>query len=321
LLPRQAEQRISSSHASHLGIPASQGLYGRTAVNGISFDVHKGETFALLGPNGAGKTTTIEILEGYRKADSGSVRVLGLDPQTDRMALRLRTGLVLQTTALEPELTVAETVSAFRRLYPEPRDEGEVLEAVDLGHMKQTRVGALSGGQKRRLEIALGIIGRPELLFLDEPTTGLDPEARRKIWALISKLNQSGCTILLSSHYMDEVQALADRMIILVDGHIAAEGRPDELQALHATHAVIRFDTQGRRLPALPDKLKQAISIEHGVAIITTSDPAPMLHELTRWAMQTGVDLTSLTVSRQSLEEIYLKLASNRTPVIQEAAE
>jgi ABC-2 type transport system ATP-binding protein len=294
---------------------------GRTAVNGISFDVHKGETFALLGPNGAGKTTTIEILEGYRKADSGSVRVLGLDPQTDRMALRLRTGLVLQTTALEPELSVAETVSAFRRLYPEPRDEGEVLEAVDLGHMKQTRVGALSGGQKRRLEIALGIIGRPELLFLDEPTTGLDPEARRKIWALISKLNQSGCTILLSSHYMDEVQALADRMIILVDGHIAAEGRPDELQAQHATHAVIRFDTQGRRLPALPDKLKQAVSIEHGVAIITTSDPAPMLHELTRWAMQTGVDLTSLTVSRQSLEEIYLKLASNRAAVIQEAAE
>jgi ABC-2 type transport system ATP-binding protein len=294
---------------------------GRTAVNGISFDVHKGETFALLGPNGAGKTTTIEILEGYRKADSGTVRVLGLDPQSDRMALKLRTGLVLQTTALEPELTVAETATAFRRLYPDPRDADEVLESVNLAHMKQTRVGALSGGQKRRLEIALGIIGKPELLFLDEPTTGLDPEARRKIWALIRKLNQSGCTILLSSHYMDEVQALADRMIILVDGHIAAEGRPDELQALHATHAVIRFDTQGRQLPRLPDSLKQAISIEHGVASLTTSDPAPMLHELTGWALETGVDLSSLTVSRQSLEEIYLKLASRTSTAVREAAE
>ena len=294
---------------------------GRTAVNGISFEVQKGETFALLGPNGAGKTTTIEILEGYREADGGSVQVLGLDPQRDRMQLKLRTGLVLQTTALEPELTVLETVTAFRRLYPDPQDIARVLEAVNLNHLRDTRVGALSGGQKRRLEIALGIVGNPELLFLDEPTTGLDPEARRKIWSLIRRLNGEGCTILLSSHYMDEVQALADRMAIMVEGRIAAEGRPDELQAMHATHTTIRFDTQGRKLPDLPAKLRGVLHVEHGVAIIETSDPGPVLHELTGWALKNAVDLATLTVSRQSLEDIYLKLARRKPHAVAEAAE
>lgn len=294
---------------------------GRKAVDGISFEVRKGETFALLGPNGAGKTTTIEILEGYRLADSGTVKVLGLDPQADRMELKQRTGLVLQTTALEPELTVAETADAFARLYACPRQPAEVLEAVDLSHMTRTRVGNLSGGQKRRLEIALGIVGSPELLFLDEPTTGLDPEARRKIWALIRDLNEGGCTILLSSHYMDEVQALADRMAIMVDGRIAAEGRPDELQAAHATHAVIRFDTGGRPLAGLPESIAINIHIEHGVAVLETDDPVPALNELTGWAMRHHVPLGSLSVSRQSLEDIYLKLASARQEAAREAAE
>ena len=216
---------------------------GRTAVNGISFDVHKGETFALLGPNGAGKTTTIEILEGYRKADSGTVRVLGLDPQSDRMALKLRTGLVLQTTALEPELTVAETATAFRLLYPDPKDADDVLESVNLGHMKQTRVGALSGGQKRRLEIALGIIGKPELLFLDEPTTGLDPQARRNFWSLVEGIREEGATIVLTTHYMDEAQVLCDEIAIMDEGNIVKQGSPDALL----------FDRYGDTLINLPN--------------------------------------------------------------------
>ena len=283
---------------------------GRTAVDGISFSVRKGETFALLGPNGAGKTSTIEILEGYRKADGGTVKVLGLDPQADQMQLKLRTGLVLQSTALEPELTVLETISAFARLYPNPANIGNVLTSVNLNHMQDKRVGALSGGQKRRLEIALGIIGQPELLFLDEPTTGLDPAARRKIWALVRQLNTDGCTILLSSHYMDEVQALADRMAILVNGRIATEGRPDELQALHASHVTIRFDVQSRPLPELPSNMGSRLHIEHGMASLHTQDPVQALNELTGWALQHGLDLPALTVSRQSLEDIYLKLAS-----------
>ncbi len=295
---------------------------GRKAVNGISFEVLKGETFALLGPNGAGKTTTIEILEGYRLADSGTVKVLGLDPQSDRMELKQRTGLVLQTTALEPELTVGETIAAFARLYVKPEPAGKILEAVNLAHLTGNRVGNLSGGQKRRLEIALGIIGGPELLFLDEPTTGLDPEARRKIWTLIRRLNDEGCTILLSSHYMDEVKALADRMAIMVDGSIAAEGRPEELQTLHATHATIRFDTFGRPLPDLPAALAGKVRVEHGVAHIDTPDPVPVLHELTSWAIQQKVDLASLSVTRQSLEDIYLKLAGRRDAApVKEAAE
>jgi ABC-2 type transport system ATP-binding protein len=300
----------------------TKAYHGRKAVNGISFEVRKGETFALLGPNGAGKTTTIEILEGYRTADSGTVKVLGLDPQADRMELKQRTGLVLQTTALEPELTVAETLAAFARLYARPESQEKVLASVNLAHITRTRVGNLSGGQKRRLEIALGIIGSPELLFLDEPTTGLDPEARRKIWTLIRGLNEAGCTILLSSHYMDEVKALADRMAIMVDGKIAAEGRPEELQALHASHATIRFDTHGKPLAGLPASLAGLVRIEHGVAIIDTADPVPVLNQLTGWAIKHKADLASLSVNRQSLEDIYLKLAGRRqVAVAREAAE
>ena len=235
---------------------------GRQAVRELSFEVEKGETFALLGPNGAGKTTTIEILEGYRKLDSGTVRVLGLNPQTQGAELKRRTGLVLQTTALEPELTIKETITAFARLYRAPRNIDSVLVDVNLAHLQDNRVGNLSGGQKRRLEIALGIVGDPELVFLDEPTTGLDPEARRKIWTLIQRLNSNGCTIVLSSHYMDEVQALASHMAIMVDGHIAAEGRPRDLQRQHCTHATIRFDADAR----LPDSFPGGTGVHHRIS-------------------------------------------------------
>lgn len=284
----------------------------RQAVNDLSFEVQKGETFALLGPNGAGKTTTIEILEGYRKADSGSISVLGLNPLTDSAELKRRTGLVLQTTALEPELTIRETISAFARLYDKPRDIEAVLIDVNLSHLRNNRVGNLSGGQKRRLEIALGIIGDPELMFLDEPTTGLDPEARRKIWALIQRFNGNGCTIVLSSHYMDEVQALANHMAIMVNGQIAAEGRPFELQRRHCTHATIRFDV-GDKLPhGFPARLVADTTVRDGHAELVVEDPTHVLSVLTLWAQDTGYDLSSISVARQSLEDIYLQLVSQR---------
>ena len=284
----------------------------RQAVNDLSFEVQKGETFALLGPNGAGKTTTIEILEGYRKADSGSISVLGLNPLQDAAELKRRICLVLQTTALEPELTILESLSAFARLYDTPRDIETVLQDVNLSHLRTNRVGNLSGGQKRRLEIALGIIGDPELLFLDEPTTGLDPEARRKIWTLIHGLAEGGCTIVLSSHYMDEVQALANRMAIMVNGQIAAEGRPLELQRRHCTQATIRFEV-GDKLPhGFPARLVAETAVNDGYAELVAEDPTHALSVLTGWAQDTGYDLSSISVVRQSLEDIYLQLVSQR---------
>ena len=285
---------------------------GRQAVNELSFEVQKGETFALLGPNGAGKTTTIEILEGYRRADSGSVSVLGLNPETQGAELKRRTGLVLQTTALEPELTIKETITAFARLYRNPRDTNAVLVDVNLAHLHDNRVGNLSGGQKRRLEIALGIVGDPELVFLDEPTTGLDPEARRKIWALIQRLNGNGCTIVLSSHYMDEVQALASHMAIMVDGQIAAEGSPLDLQRQHCTHATIRFDADNKLPSGFPAKLATITAVNNGHAELVVEDPTPALSILMSWAQTSGYDLGSISVTRQSLEDIYLQLVSQR---------
>jgi len=285
---------------------------GRRAVHELSFEVQKGETFALLGPNGAGKTTTIEILEGYRQADSGSVSVLGLDPEKESAELKRRTGLVLQTTALEPELTIRETITAFARLYREPRDISAILVDVNLAHLQDNRVGNLSGGQKRRLEIALGIVGNPELVFLDEPTTGLDPEARRKIWTLIQRLNSNGCTIVLSSHYMDEVQALASHMAIMVDGQIAAEGRPAELQRQHCTHSTIRFDADGKLPAGFPAKLVPLTAVYDGHAELVVEDPAPALGVLMSWAEAEGHDLSSISVTRQNLEDIYLRLVSQR---------
>jgi len=197
-------------------------------------------------------------------------------------------------------------------LYDTPRDIETVLIDVNLAHLRNSRVGILSGGQKRRLEIALGIIGDPELMFLDEPTTGLDPEARRKIWALIQRLNNNGCTIILSSHYMDEVQALANHMAIMVNGQIAAEGRPHELQRQHCTHTTVRFDV-GDKLPhGFPAKLVADTAVRDGHAELVVEDPTSVLSALTVWAQDTGYDLSSISVTRQSLEDIYLQLVSHR---------
>ncbi|HYN19061.1 MAG TPA: ABC transporter ATP-binding protein, partial [Actinomycetes bacterium] len=226
-----------------------QGLrkaYGAVAaVDGVSFEVVEGECFALLGPNGAGKTTTLEILEGYRSRTGGSVEVLGVDPEHGGRDLRERIGIVLQSAGIDRELTVAEVVGLFGGYYPHPRDPGEVIELVGLGEKRNARCRTLSGGQQRRLDLALGIVGDPDLVFLDEPTTGFDPSARRRSWELIDSLRALGKTILLTTHYMDEAQNLADRVAILAAGRIVAEGSPASLGGRDVAEAVISF-----RLPA-----------------------------------------------------------------------
>ncbi len=290
--------------------------YGaKQAVNGVSFEVQTGETYALLGPNGAGKTTTIEILEGYRRRDSGEAEVLGIDPAVNGTKLREKIGIVLQSTALEPELTVRETMSNFRSFYPAPHSIDEILDLVDLSFAMETRIKALSGGQQRRLEIGLGLVGNPDLVFLDEPTTGLDPDARRNIWNLVLELNALGKTILLSSHYMDEVEALAHRIAVLVEGQIKAEGSPQTLREQYGEYTEIRFYAGDRPLPeTFPPALKQIVAMERGWVILEVGNPTPALADLTRWAFAEQFELSLLSVTRPSLEEIYLNLTRGRRP-------
>lgn len=286
---------------------------GKQAVAGLSFEVQAGETYALLGPNGAGKTTTIEILEGYRQRDGGTVEVLGSDPGVNSNDLRARIGIVLQSTALEPELTVAETMANFRSFYPNPHNIDDVLDLVDLMFAKSTRVKALSGGQQRRLEIGLGLIGNPDLVFLDEPTTGLDPDARRNIWNLVLELNAMGKTILLSSHYMDEVEALAHRIAVMVQGKIKAEGSPQALRDQHGEYTEVRFHLGERSLPqSFPSALRNIIHEERGWIIFEVPNPTPFLADLTKWAFKEQFELSNLNVSQPSLEEIYLNLTRGR---------
>ena len=274
------------------------------AVRGIDLRIERGEVFALLGPNGAGKTTTVEILEGHRDRSGGEVRVLGFDPGRNEVALKERTGIVLQRTGLEPYLTVAETIDMFRGFYPSPLPLDDVLEVVGLEEQRDQRVRRLSGGQQRRLDVAVGLAGDPELLFLDEPTTGFDPAARRGAWAMIRNLRTLGKTVLLTTHYLDEAQTLADRVAIMVRGEIVAEDTPAGLVAADAD-AVIRFrPPEGTALPeGLP--LREA---EDGLVEARTTDLTRDLHALTSWALERGVALEDLTVSRLSLEDVFLRL-------------
>jgi ABC-2 type transport system ATP-binding protein len=281
------------------------------AVRGIDFEVAEGECFALLGPNGAGKTTTVEILEGYRDRDAGEVEVLGLDPRRGGRDLRERVGIVLQSSGHFRELTVREVLDLFGGYYPAPRDSREVIDLVGLAEKAGTRIKTLSGGQQRRLDLALGLVGDPDLLFLDEPTTGFDPSARRRSWELIESLRDLGKTILLTTHYMDEAQNLADRVAILHAGRVVAAGTPDSLGGRDEGEAVIAF-----RLPAgtavadLPDGLGgQAAPHEDRVRLRTT-EPTRALHVLTAWALARGEELDALTVTRPSLEDVYLQLTS-----------
>ncbi|MEA2506834.1 MAG: type transport system ATP-binding protein [Actinomycetota bacterium] len=283
------------------------------AVRGIDLSVATGEVFALLGPNGAGKTTTVEIMEGYRDRTSGEVSVLGHDPAKGEKDFKQRIGIVLQETGVEPFLTVAEAVELYRGYYPDPRPADEIIEVVGLGEKRDTRILRLSGGQQRRLDVAIGLAGDPELLFLDEPTTGFDPAARRNAWAMIENLKSLGKTIFLTTHYMDEAQNLADRVAIIANGRIVAEGPPGELAGRETTSTLISF-TVPSGAGDFPHT-DTAWAIEDGGHIgITTAEPVKVLHEITTWALQQGVDLEGLSVRRPSLEDVYLELTSAGAP-------
>ena len=279
------------------------------AVRDVDLTIAAGEVFALLGPNGAGKTTTVEICEGHRARDGGEVRVLGFDPASGGRAFRERIGIVLQSTGVDPYLTVRETVDLYAGYYREPRATSEVLELTGLTDVAGRRVGQLSGGQKRRVDLAVGLAGNPELLFLDEPTTGFDPAARRQAWDTVRGLRQLGTTILLTTHYLDEAQALADRVAIIAGGRIVASGTPDTLGARGAGATTIRFELPaGSRLPPVAG----AVAAEDGNGVsLATQDPTRALHALTGWALEHGITLDRLEVQRPSLEDAYLALTGD----------
>jgi ABC-2 type transport system ATP-binding protein len=275
------------------------------AVRGIDLSVSEGEVFALLGPNGAGKTTTVEILEGYRTPSDGRVRVLGHDPARREPSLRERVGIVLQEAGVEPFLTVEETIELYRGYYPHPLPAEEILEVAELEDVRGARVKVLSGGQRRRLDVAVGLAGDPELLFLDEPTTGFDPSARRRAWDVIRNLKRLGKTVFLTTHYMDEAQNLADRVAIIVQGAIVATGAPGILAAGNG-ECHIRFRLRDAR--SLPPELAAHASIEGASVDLPSRDPTRDLHALTGWALTHGVELDDLTVTRASLEEVFLEV-------------
>lgn len=276
------------------------------AVDGVSLEVQSGEVFALLGPNGAGKSTTVEILEGHRTATSGEVSVLGYDPSTRNRTYRERIGIVLQETAVEDALTVEEAISIYGSMYPRQRPTKELIEIVGLEEKSDSRVKALSGGQRRRLELALGIVGDPDLIFMDEPTTGFDPSARRQAWSIIQNLTSLGKTVLLTTHYMEEAQVLADRVAVISHGRIVAEGTPESLGGREDAPTVISFTVGSGSLEGLP--FEDARVAENGRVTVESRTPTQATHDLTGWALQRGVELMDLTVTRPSLEDVYLEL-------------
>ena len=267
----------------------SYGAY--EALRGVSFEIKEGEVFGLLGPNGAGKTTTIEILEGYRARDSGEVDVLGFDPERAGSAFRERIGVVLQQSQLWPNLTVAETHRMFAGYYEHPRNVDEVITLVGLAEKRAARVKTLSGGQKRRLDLGVALVGDPDLVFLDEPTTGFDPAARRAAWDMIRSLRSLGKTILLTTHYLDEAEQLADRLAVLREGVIIQEGTPAELTG-GSSETEVRYRKDGREV------------------VVRTTDPTKLLHQLTAEALAEGRELEGLSVRRPTLEDVYLSLTA-----------
>ena len=273
------------------GLRKSYGDY--EAVRGIDFAVRRGEVFGLLGPNGAGKTTTVEILEGYRARGEGDVAVLGFDPEQRPRAMRERVGIVLQSTGIYRHVTVHEVLAHFGSLYPHPREVDEVIALVGLTGKEDERARRLSGGQLRRLDLALALVGDPELIFLDEPTTGFDPAARHAAWDTIRSLKALGKTVLLTTHYLDEAQELADRVAIIKDGRIIVEGSPSELGAASGPYRIVFRNGDGSL-------------VEH-----VTDDPTALLHELTEQALAAGTRLEGLSVTRPTLEDVYLELTAD----------
>ncbi len=290
--------------------------YGQyEAVRGISFEVATGEVFGFLGPNGAGKTTTIEILEGYRTRTGGEASVLGVDPGEPTRPWRERIGLVLQECELDPALTVRELVTLFSGFYPSPRPVEETIDLVGLSDRRDARVGTLSGGQRRRVDVAVGIIGDPELLFLDEPTTGFDPTARRDAWNMIEGLKELGKTIFLTTHYMDEAQHLADRVAILRRGELAAVGDLEEIGAGTGAQTMIRFRLpDGVSIDDIRSIVDAPVELVGGVAALKVDSPQRPLYKLTGWAEERGIALDGLEAVHPSLEDIFLELTSAENP-------
>lgn len=281
------------------------------ALKGVSLAVRQGEVVALLGPNGAGKTTLIEILEGYRARDSGRVSVLGFDPWTGGRPYRALIGLVLQSASVDPELTVREIISMYAGFYPRPRGVDEVIELVGLTDKRNERVKTLSGGQQRRIDLALGITGDPELVFLDEPTTGFDPAARRQAWDIIRGLRALGKTIILTTHYLDEAQQLADRVVVLAAGRVVAAGEPATLGGRELGTTNISFQLPaGYSLTELPSSVLAGALTEGRRVTVRTERAIQALGDLIDWARDRGIDLPDLSVTRPSLEDVYLELTA-----------
>jgi ABC-2 type transport system ATP-binding protein len=278
------------------------------AVDGVSWSVQEQEVVALLGPNGAGKTTTVEIVEGYRRRDSGSVSVLGMDPASGGRAYRERIGIVLQEAGFEDQFTVRELLRLQAGFYPHPRPVADVVAMIGLEDKVDARVKTLSGGQRRRLDLGLGIVGNPDVLFLDEPTTGFDPSARRRAWDLVDALRDLGATILLTTHYMDEAEHLADRVIVFNEGRIVAEGTPEQLAALAGAETVVSFRLpEGTELDRLPE-IGTTRRVAGSTVEVRSVQPTADVHALTAWALATGVELADLSLVRPSLEDVYLDL-------------
>ncbi|MGH1489945.1 MAG: ABC transporter ATP-binding protein [Acidimicrobiales bacterium] len=275
------------------------------AVNGIDLDVDEGEILAFLGPNGAGKTTTIEILEGFRSRDSGQVSVLGEDPAHAPLSWRERIGIVLQESEPVPELTALEAVTMQASYYADARNPAEVLDIVGLSDSADNRTRKLSGGQKRRLDLAMALVGNPSLVFLDEPTTGFDPSARRESWEMIDALRQLGATVLLTTHYMDEAEQLADRILVIAGGAIVARGTAEDLADQVGAQTAITWRPGQDPMP--PDRLGARLR-DGGLATIETDDVVPVLAALTGWAVESKLDLVELNVARPTLEDVYLAL-------------
>jgi ABC-2 type transport system ATP-binding protein len=289
---------VSTSPAIEVhGLRKSYGEH--EALRGIDFEVARGEVFGLLGPNGAGKTTTVEILEGYRTRDGGEVEVLGFDPQRRERALRERLGIVLQSCGFDRHLTPREMVTHWAALYPAPRDPAEVIALVGLEEKQDALVRTLSGGQQRRLDLALALVGDPELIFLDEPTTGFDPAARRAAWDAIRSLRDLGKTVVLTTHYLDEAQELSDRVAIVKDGRILAIGTPGELGVGAAQR--VRVSWRGE---------------DGEIHEREVDDPTQLLHDLTAEALASGGSVRELSVVRPSLEDVYLELTAEEEPVV-----